>query len=141
MNRLGKTLCIFLALYFLLMAFGSVNGLWTCFFPEPVGKNQLDGLTCEWPQSSSNRIFTLIISVLGIVVFAWAWGGKQKARASLAALTFAIGILQVVNEAMGYFYMGYAPLALERVLSVVGPFIVGFLLIYFSKLKHAPIAS
>ena len=128
-------------LYFALMAFGSVSGLWTCFFPEPIEKNQLDGLTCEWPQSSSNRIFALIISALGIVLVAWAWGGMQKARVSLAALTFAIGLLEIVNKAMGYFYIGYAPLSLEHALFVLGPFAIGILLIYFSTPKHAAIAS
>jgi hypothetical protein len=141
MNRLGKTLCIFLALYFALVAIDSANGLSTCFFPAPVTKNQLDGLTCEWPQSSSSRIFALIVSVLGIVLSARALCGKRKARVSLAALIFAIGLLAIVNEAMGYFYFGYSPVSLERVLFVVGPLIIGFVLTYFSKSKHSPIAS
>lgn len=141
MNRLGKTLCLLLALYFALFAFDSANGLWTCFFPEPVDKDQLDGLTCEWPRSSRSRVFHLAISVLGILLVAWAWGGKQKAKLSLAALTFAIGILQVINEAMAYFYMGYSPFSLESVLFVIGPFVIGILLIYFSKPKQLPITS
>jgi hypothetical protein len=141
MNRLGKTLCIFLALFFAFAAFESINGLKLCFFPEPVGKNQLDGLTCEWPVSSNGRIFMLITSVLGILLAAWAWGGRQKARISLAALTFFIGFVQVVNEVWARFYFGYAPLSLEPALWVVAPFTIGVLLIYFSKPKHLPITS
>ena len=137
MNRLGKTLCILLGLYFSLLVFDSVHGLSTCFFPEPVGRNQLDGLTCEWPKSSRWRISDLTISVLGILLVAWAWGGSQKAKRSLAALSFAIGLSQVVNEVMMHLYIGYAPLSLESALFITVPFAVGILLIYFSKPRAA----
>ena len=141
MNRLGKTLCILLGLYFTLLIIDSVHGLSTCFFPEPVGKHQLDGLTCEWPKSSRWRISDLTISVLGILLVVWAWGGSQKARRSLAALSFAIGFSHVVNEAMGYYHFGYMPLSLEGTLFVAVPLAVGFLLIYFSKPRPASNAT
>ena len=101
----------------------------------------MDGLTCEWPTSSKNRVFAFTISVLGILLVAWAWGGSQKARVSLAALTFVLGLLAIVDEVMSYFYIGYSPLSLEEALIVAVPFIVGFLLIYFSGSAQIPIAT